>query len=694
MRRGASPAAMRPVPVLLVLLAPLLAGCFSQGELQGAAATLDPAAVVAPAGATVEAIEGGARIAWASVELPFTESFTIPQGTTMVRVTAEAGAADALSVALRNAESGRRRCQTPAVSSWNEPILGRKSCVALTAVDDLPAEWSVTVGGAATAKLVALDLLSGPVEGPAARLDLARLSKPALTMLDTEVVKVESFDGTLLHVEVTRPDAPGKVPAVIVSSPYNAATRAAGLRPSDDLIKDWGPRGYALVVADVRGYGNSEGCVEVWSENEQRDQVALVEWVAAQEWSDGNVGFYGQSYVATTPVAAAVHAPEALKAIIAVAPVINAYDDWHFGGVPNGEDALSPVGYQQIGGGLEAVPTGSTSPEDYLVAAIEAPKWAPGAAERADNGFCDPTMVLRANDPRALYDAFYEERNFSARAKDVKAAVLYTQGFEDSNVKSAMVTHWFNALDAPKLGLFGHWVHQHPPRADQETLFLAWMDQYVKGKPLGLEALPAAHVVTNRFTVREDDAWPPLDATEVRYYPDFAAGALGPAPTDGFQLLQLAPAPLPLPGKTTLVTLAGPVEARTHLAGAARVDVSAHMEAGENGYVAAYLYDGDVLVTWGMFNLAHREGHDKHVSAKSGDMLAFSIPLLPTEHVFEPGSEMRLELRGAHVTDWALVKPTQPSEVGLHGGPDGTALVLPTVRPETATPAPAALDWS
>ena len=67
----------------------------------------------------------------------------------------------------------------------------------------------------------------------------------------------------------------------------------------------------------------------------------------------------------------------------------------------------------------------------------------------------------------AVYDAFYEERNFSARAADVRVPVLYTQGFEDSNVKSAMITHWFNALAVPKLGLFGHWVHQHPVRADR-----------------------------------------------------------------------------------------------------------------------------------------------------------------------------------------------------------------------------------
>ena len=684
---------MRPLPVLVLLLAPIVAGCLAPDELQGAAATpLDPASIVAPAGARVEAIEGGARILWESLPLPFREEFTLPQGTTLVRLTAEGAAGDAFGVGLRNAESNRRRCQMPAVVSWNEGILGRNACVALTAVDDLPATWVASVSGAATAKLIAIDLLTGPVEGPAAQLDLAQLSKPTLGMRETEVVKVESFDGTMLHVEVTRPDTAEKVPTVLVSSPYNDATRKAGMRPSDDLVLDWGPRGYALVVADVRGYGDSEGCVEVWSEAEQRDQVALVEWVAAQEWSDGNVGFYGQSYVATTPVAAAVNAPDALKAIIAVAPVINAYDDWHFGGVPNGEDALSPVGYQQIGGGLESAPLGSTSPEDYAAFLQDVPR----VAQRADNGFCDPTLVARANDPRALYDAFYEERNFSARAKDVKAAVLYTQGFEDSNVKSAMITHWFNALESPKLGLFGHWVHQHPLRADQETLFLAWMDQHVKGKPLGLERLAAAHVVTNQFTVREDDAWPPLDATEVRYYPDFAGRALAPAPVDGYQLLQIVPAPLsaPLPGRTTLVSLAGPVAERTHLAGSARVDVSAHMEAGENGYVAAFLYDDDRLVTWGMFNIAHREGHDRHASANPGDMLAFSIPLLPTEHVFEPGHEIRLEIRAAHVKDWALVKPTQPSAIGLHGGPDGLALVLPTVPADRATPAPASLNWS
>ena len=44
----------------------------------------------------------------------------------------------------------------------------------------------------------------------------------------------------------------------------------------------------------------------------------LVEWAAAQPWSDGNVGMIGISYFATTQVEAAVEHPEHLKAIFPI----------------------------------------------------------------------------------------------------------------------------------------------------------------------------------------------------------------------------------------------------------------------------------------------------------------------------------------------------------------------------------------
>ena len=182
---------------------------------------------------------------------------------------------------------------------------------------------------------------------------------------------LESFDGTLLHSEITRPVTKKKVPTVIVSSPY-----FAGEGPySPDLVKDWGPRGYAILNVDVRGFNESKGCVEVWGPNEQKDQKAIVEWAAKQPWSNGKVALVGKSYVGTTPLEGAVMAPKALKAIIAIAPVATAYEDWHYGGVPNGEQVLSPLAGYQI---LEGTTPDGTDPVNM--------------AENSANGLCDPTL--------------------------------------------------------------------------------------------------------------------------------------------------------------------------------------------------------------------------------------------------------------------------------------------------------------
>jgi putative CocE/NonD family hydrolase len=696
---------MRAIVLAALLAAPALAGCLGQPLAPSSTlAGLDLASIQVPQGAEIAALPGGAGavLTWVQAALPFRSNVTIPAGVTLVRIVAEVADGQGVSVAMSHAETGRRRCNGPFVTAWDQPFLGRVSCAGATAVDDLPAVWAMSAasGVAQAAKAVRVELRTAPLDGPASMLDLSLLSKPTHELLPTEVLDIPAHDGAPLHLEVTRPDTPGKVPVILASSPYNHADRAAGsFAQWRYFVQDWAMRGYGVVMADVRGYGESGGCVEVWGPNEQRDQVTLVEWAAAQPWSDGRVGFYGQSYVGTTPVEAAVQAPEALKAIVAIAPVINAYDDWHFGGVPNGEGVGSAASYQQLG--TEAMMPPDSDPLR--------------AAENTANGLCDPTLAARTSDPRAIYDSFYAERNFSSRAGEVKAAVLYTQGFEDSNVKSAMITHWFNALAVPKLGLFGHWIHQHPTRADQEILFLAWMDQYVKGKAIGLERLAAVDVVRNDGTHRTSAAWPPVDGAESVLWPDLAGGALGAAPVDGQAQVLLLPAgpgegassdllpvvttrpppslpeaALPLP---TSVALAAAPAALAFTA-PARVHLAAELQGADNAYVAAFLYDVDAegksaLVTWGMTNLAHRNGHDRYDPVPPAQAVEAELPLLPTEWVVQEGHALRLVLRASHVADWTLVDPTNPGVLTLLGGAGGTRLVLPLAPAAGIAPLPA-----
>lgn len=678
--------------VVIVAVALLSAGCVVPGLTQtDVPVDLDLGEL--PEGAVVETIEGGLRLVLDAVDLPFEQNITIPVGTTLVRATGIVGDEESVGVSLRHAETERRRCNLAPVDAWDVPILGKSTCSGVTLVDALPAVWTVRVTSPLTdAGRVEIDLLTTPVDGILAQLDVSQLSMHAYEPGETEILRVPSFDGTELHVEVTLPEGPGPWPTVIWSSPYSHLDRLGSGKPAawGYWVHDWVKRGYAAVSADVRGYGYSDGCVEVWSTNEQKDQAFLVDWVADQEWSDGNVGFYGQSYVATTPVAAAVQAPEALKAIIAVAPVNNAYDDWHFGGVPNGEGVGSPVGYQETGAnfgplGLVGVdPTGVPGEAEYWL-------------DRVDNGYCDPTLTLRANDPRAIYDAFYEERNFSARAGDIKAAVLYTQGFEDSNVKSAMIPDWFNAIQAPKLGLFGHWVHQHPTRADNEALMLLWLDQYLKGKPVGFDKLPPVRVLTNDGQERVADLWPPAAGDPFTLALDPANGALTSEAGEGSATilmdsargtLPVSLADLPL-GLTELTLTSEPLSEPVHFAGYGNVHLAATLQHAQNAYVAAELYeetaDGErALVTWGMFNLAHRNGHDGYEPVAPGERVQVVVPLLPTEWVLRAGSTLHLVLRSAQVQEWFLTPPTEPGALDVYA--EGSALELAIVPEGVAMP--------
>jgi uncharacterized protein len=59
----------------------------------------------------------------------------------------------------------------------------------------------------------------------------------------------------------------------------------------------WTRAGFALVVADARGTGASFGSRTMeLGPREIRDYGELIDWVAAQPWSNGRVGVYGTSY--------------------------------------------------------------------------------------------------------------------------------------------------------------------------------------------------------------------------------------------------------------------------------------------------------------------------------------------------------------------------------------------------------------
>jgi uncharacterized protein len=153
-------------------------------------------------------------------------------------------------------------------------------------------------------------------------------------------VEVAVRDGTILRVNVFRPEREGAYPVILCAHPYgkdNLSERGPfGYKPpppyrflrqpkplswsawttweSPDPAY-WVPRGYAVVNCDLRGFGSSDGRGTFFTDAEARDIYDLVEWAGTQPWSNGRVGMNGVSYLAISQYKVAALRPPHLAAI-------------------------------------------------------------------------------------------------------------------------------------------------------------------------------------------------------------------------------------------------------------------------------------------------------------------------------------------------------------------------------------------
>jgi len=199
-----------------------------------------------------------------------------------------------------------------------------------------------------------------PVAGPPADYTLTRnLSQPRYESV-REVVRLPAFDGEYLYLEITRPAGGGPHPVILEASPYHGTLADRdGTRilpePRDADGKPLGltgyfaPRGYAVVMMDLRGTGRSQGCLDHLGPKDARDLKQVVEWAAGQPWSNGRVGMTGHSYVGSTPSVAAAQRPRGLRTIVPSAGLASMYHHQFQGGVPYFLQWAGPIeAYEQI----------------------------------------------------------------------------------------------------------------------------------------------------------------------------------------------------------------------------------------------------------------------------------------------------------------------------------------------------------
>ena len=155
----------------------------------------------------------------------------------------------------------------------------------------------------------------------AAGLSLAE--SPAVTLMKNEMMPAR--DGVRLanrHLLTCR-RGPSRSRAFF--PPYSIRT-PYGKGGVTSTAEFFAHRGYAVVVQDVRGRYESEGDFYIYV-NEGEDGYDAVQWVGRQKWCNGEVGTYGQSYLAATQNALAVHKPRFLKTMFVMVGTSNYVED-------------------------------------------------------------------------------------------------------------------------------------------------------------------------------------------------------------------------------------------------------------------------------------------------------------------------------------------------------------------------------
>ena len=153
-------------------------------------------------------------------------------------------------------------------------------------------------------------------------------SEKKYSMTVDKDVWVTMRDGIRIPVDIYRPDAQGKFPALLAMSVYgkNSQVFETPPQPFGKSIfeascesgdpKFYAERGYAYAIADFRGTGHSEGeHIGCMSKQEGEDGYDVVEFLAKQPWCDGGVGLAGICYFANAQLRIATEQPPSLKCI-------------------------------------------------------------------------------------------------------------------------------------------------------------------------------------------------------------------------------------------------------------------------------------------------------------------------------------------------------------------------------------------
>jgi hypothetical protein len=532
---------------------------------------------------------------------------------------------------------------------------------------------------------------------------------PVITQLSPQLtlekkVAMKTRDGVTLYADIYRPIADGTYPVLLTRTPYNK-----------DSMSPFGqkaaPRGFIVVIQDVRGRYTSEG---EWYpfKHETADGYDTVEWAAALPNSNGKVGMFSGSYVGATQMLAAIGHPPHLAGICPVVTASNYHENWTYQGgafeqwfneswtSDLAQDTLNRQIHERTNAlvGSTALPltqyplynlqmphttadlTRTLAPYflDWLAHPTYDDYWKQWSIEENFQNIQVPSLTIAA-----WYDIFQggSIRNYMG----LKAHAGNEAARNGQQLMVAIGGHsgWAQTVGAVDFGLHAPIDENEITIAWYEYLFLGKQNQFAGGKPVHI-------FVMGKNEWRDEDAWPLSRANETRYLlqsggnantnsgdgslssnaanpansanPDtYTYDPANPVPTVGGPLCcdsnHLAAGPRDQQQIETrpdvLVYSTPPLDADLEVTGPVTLDLYAKSSAVDTDFTAKLVDvgpDGTAInLTEGILRARYRQSTTGAPSPiVPGQVYEYKIDLWSTSNVFLKGHKIRLEVSSSN----------------------------------------------
>lgn len=325
-----------------------------------------------------------------------------------------------------------------------------------------------------------------------------------------------------IAIDIMRPketEGDLKVPVIMDASPYyesiGRGNESEIKDPDGDGVNDlfplyydnyFVPRGYAVVLTDMVGTNNSDGCPTTGGVEEIESVKAVIDWLNGKgeaidkdgnqveaDWSTGKVGMIGKSYDGTLANGVAASGIDGLETIVPIGAISSWYDYYRYGGIPF---------YLNGPSGLSRTVTSSSH--------VEA---------------CEPVrdkIKEEADDDTGNYNEFWEERDFVKDADEVQASVFAIHGLNDYNVKTNNLSNWWEALDendVPRKLWLTQTGHVDPfdfRREEWVNTLHRWFDYWLMEIDNGIMDEPMVDIEREADEWETHSTWPDDESEDVK----------------------------------------------------------------------------------------------------------------------------------------------------------------------------------